>query len=508
MDGLHGLTGLGGTGVDEEDVVLGALFPQRHELFGGDGLHTAGQHVVGHVGHHVDHVHGGGERRRVGDLQVGDVFHGGLAVLQHGGHGVDAGLEGVTGGAGALDAQHAAVALVHHQFQAHHVLFGIEVGAVQLFHGHGDGVIAFLAGAFHSEAGAAEGHVEQFHGPGAHEAGEAGIAAGQVGADDAALAVGHAAQGQVAQLAGDEVLDGHAVAAGIDVGVAGLHLFIDHDGAEGGHFQTGVLGQLAVGQETGGKDHQLGGQFALVGDDLAHGAVLAFQLDDLFRGVDGQAVGLAVVGGHLAHVVGEHAGQHLVHHFHHADLDAPHVGQGHGSFQTDETAAHDDGLVDLAVFAGFADDVGGFQTGEGQDVLEVMAFHRRHARGGAGGQHQLVVGQLFFLAGDHVAHQQGLGGAVDGHGAGLVAHGDAFHGTEEFGVTHGVVGCGAQVVEVVDLAGHIIGDAAAAVGDEEVFIHQGDLGVGHQALAAAGSLGTQGNAADNQDFLCHDRLSL
>ena len=153
-----------------------------------------------------------------------------------------------------------------------------------------------------------------------------------------------------------------------------------------------------------------------------------------------------------------------------------------------------DWRADLAVFAGLADGVGGFQTGEGQDVLEVVAFHRRHARGGAGGQHQLVVGQLFFLAGDHVAHQQGLGGAVDGQGAGLVAY--------------GVVGRGAQVVEVVDLAGHIVGDAAAAVGDEEVFIHQGDLGVGHQALAAAGRLGTQGNAADNQDFLCHDRLSL
>ena len=79
---------------------------------------------------------------------------------------------------------------------------------------------------------------------------------------------------------------------------------------------------------------------------------------------------------------------------------------------------------------------------------------------------------------------------------------------EILGGAHGPVGRGAQGVQRIDLAGNIVGDAAAAVGDEEVFIHQGDLGVGHQALAAAGSLGTQGNAADNQDFLCHDRLSL
>ena len=79
---------------------------------------------------------------------------------------------------------------------------------------------------------------------------------------------------------------------------------------------------------------------------------------------------------------------------------------------------------------------------------------------------------------------------------------------KELRIAYGIVGGGAQLVHIVDFAGDIVGDAAAAIGDLDVFVDDGHVGIRHEPLAAAGRLGTQGNAADNQDFLCHDRLSL
>ncbi len=212
------------------------------------------------------------------------------------------------------------------------------------------------------------------------------------------------------------------------------------------------------------------------------------------------------MGGHFRQGAGKHARQNLIHHFHHADLDAPHVGQGHGGFQTDEAAAHDDGLADLAFLTGRADGVGGLQTGERKHVAEVFALHRRHARAGARGQHQFVVGQFFFLAADHVFDQQGSGRAVNGQGAGLGAHGKALHGAEKCGVAQRVVGRGAQVVQILDFAGNIVGDAAAAVGDVDIFIHKGHFGIGHQTHAAGGGFGAQGHAAHNNNFFSHTAL--
>ena len=196
----------------------------------------------------------------------------------------------------------------------------------------------------------------------------------------------------------------------------------------------------------------MGIEFALVGDNLAHRAVLAFKAHDLFAGVYVHLVRGAVVGGHLGHGVRKDAGQDLIHHFHHAALDAPHVGQRNGGLKADKPAAHNDGLGDLAFFAGAADGSGGFKAGERKDVPEVFAFNRGHAGAGAGGQHQLVIGQFFFLPGDHVFDGKGFGRAVNGRGARLRADGDALHVTEKLRVTHGMVGRGAQVVQVLDFA--------------------------------------------------------
>ena len=129
-------------------------------------------------------------------------------------------------------------------------------------------------------------------------------------------------------------------------------------------------------------------------------------------------MGHAVVGGHAGHGMRKYAGQYLVDHFHYAALDAPHVGQGHGGLKADKAAAHNDGLGDFAFLAGCADGSGGFQPGEGEDIFKVLAFHGRHARGRTRGEYQLVIGQLFFLPGNHVFDGKGFGRPVNGSGCG------------------------------------------------------------------------------------------
>ena len=379
------------------------------------------------------------------------------------------------------------------------------MGVVELLHADAHGVKAFLAGAVDRKAHAAERKVKELDCPGAHKSGEFGVAASKVGADGTSLAVGHAAQGQVADFAGDDVLDGHAVAARIDGGVGGAHVLVHHHRAKGGHFQPGILGKLAVGDKACGKDHQLGGDFTLVRDHLGDSAVFAFKAQHFFRGEHVNLVGLAVVGGHERKRLGKHAGQNLIHHFHNADFHAPHIGQGHGSLKADEAAAHNDRLAHLALLASCADGSGGFQAGQGKHVFQILAFNGGHARACAGSQHQLVVRQLFFLAGNNVLYEQGFGCPVNGQGARLGAHGDALHIAEKFGVTHGMIRGGAQVVEILYFTGHVVGDAATAVGNEDVFVHKHHFRIGHEALAAASRLGPQGNTTNYQNFFRHIR---
>ena len=282
-------------------------------------------------------------------------------------------------------------------------------------------------------------------------------------------------------------------------------MFVHNHRAKGGHFQPGILGELAVGEKAGGKNHHLGGNFALVGHHLGDGAVFALKAQHFFRGENVYLVGLAVVGRHERKGLRKHAGQNLVHHFHNADLHAPHVGKGHGSLKANKTAAHNDRLAHFAFLAGRADSPRSFKAGEGKHVFQILAFNGRHAWACAGGQHKFVVGQFFFLAGHNVLDQQGFGCSVNGQGACLGANGNALHVAEKICVAHGVVWCGAQIIKVLNFTGHIVGDAATAVGNEDVFVHKHHFRIGHEALAAARRLGPQCNTTNYQNFLRHIR---
>lgn len=501
MFGLLGFAGLLGPGVDEVEVVVLAVMPQPEEFLGRDGTDTAGKHVLGDVADGVDHVHGRSERRSVADFEVGDILDldEGL-VLQNGGHGVHPGLDRFGILAAALHTEHAAVLFVDDELELHHLLLRIEVGAVKLGHAHGYGVVPCLHRGLTGEAHAGERLVKELDAPGAHITGEGGVAAGEVGADDAALTVGHAAEGQIAHFAGDEVLYGAAVAAGVDIGVGGLHVLVDHDGAAAG-FKAAFLGELAVGQEAGGVDNELGVDGTLVGDHALHGAV-ALKAYDLFAGVDMNAMAFKVMAGEVAVGLGEHAGQDVRHHFHDGDFDAPHVSHGHSGLETDKAAAYDNGVVNTALNL-VADGVGGFKLGQREDVAELLAGNVRLAGRGARGEDQLVVRIFLLLSGDGVAHGHFLRGAVHFGDTGVDVHVEVLHLLEERGIAQGLVRRGAEILHVLDIAAHEVGNAAAAIRNKGVFIEERDFGRGIKPHAAAGAFGAEGNTADDDNLLGH-----
>ena len=74
---------------------------------------------------------------------------------------------------------------------------------------------------------------------------------------------------------------------------------------------------------------------------------------------------------------------------------------------------------------------------------------------------------------------------------------------EIFGGAHGSVGRGAQRVQRIDFAGNIVGDAAAAERNIDVFVDHGHVGCGIKPLQTAGRLGAEGHATDDDNIFGH-----
>ena len=74
---------------------------------------------------------------------------------------------------------------------------------------------------------------------------------------------------------------------------------------------------------------------------------------------------------------------------------------------------------------------------------------------------------------------------------------------EILGGAHGPVGRGAQGVQRIDFAGNIVGDAAAAERNIDVFVDHGHVGRGIKPFQAAGRLGAEGHATDDDNVSGH-----
>lgn len=61
-----------------------------------------------------------------------------------------------------------------------------------------------------------------------------------------------------------------------------------------------------------------------------------------------------------------------------------------------------------------------------------------------------------------------------------------------------------QLLVIADVSRYIVGDSAAAVGDEFAGVHQGNFGIRRHAFDATCGLGAKGHAADDNDFERHE----
>ncbi len=197
------------------------------------------------------------------------------------------------------------------------------------------------------------------------------------------------------------------------------------------------------------------------------------------------------------------AREQLVGELHDGGLHAPQVGKGLGHLDADKTAADHHRPAHLAAGQPFLDRNRLVQVADGEYPRQIGARNRQDPRLAASGEHQLVVGEFFSLARIQVLHLHRFGPPVDGQGPGARPHGHPLCPVEKGGVPGGVETGLAELHLVVHVAGHIIRNAATAVGDEAVLIDDRDVEFRAEAFQAAGGLGTGGNAADDEDLLTH-----
>ncbi len=459
--------------------------------------------VLRHVGSGVDGIDGRGERRRIGHFQQAEVLDRAPLGDERGGR-VHPGGDRVVHHAEGLQAEHPPGTPVEDELEDDHRLVREEMGPVGRCGQGAVGVEPLGPGRLQGEAGGGDAPLEGLHDERTQHPVEQSGLAGHVVGHDPPLAVGQGAERRVGVLAGEQVGERDAVAGGVDVRIRGLQPLVDLDAAERGHIEPGRARQLTARPHAHGHDHQVGRQRPLAG---AHRADLARITFDEHLG------GLAGVHGHpLVHeVLLEHGGEMAVHQprqqlrlqFQQGRLHPPEIGESLGHFDADGAAADHHRPADLALGDPLLDLDGLVQVGDGEHPVQVRTGNGQLERPGAGGEHQLVVGQILLRAAVHMFHPHRFRLAVDGQGPGAGAHQDALGVLEKRRVADHVETGGAQFALVADIAAHVVGDAAAAVRDEAVLVDHGDLPVGPQSFQPAGGLGAGRDRTDDDDFFAH-----
>ena len=432
---------------------------------------------------------GGGEGRCVGEVQ-------GVEVLDPGAHG-DAGHGDVNhlvnaAAAQNLDAQQLMGGLVGNQLGHEGGGIGIVVGLVVGDAGGGDHIVAGSGGLCLGQAGTACVQAfRQLDNAGSQAAAVGFFRAGQVPGQQPAGDVGGGAHGGPLALAGDAVVYLRAVAHGVDVVQVGSLVLVHDDGALE-HLDAGIMQERGCGTDADGHDHHVSLETAHGRADA--GGLLAAQHGlQAGAGHDPDALGLQLAADIVGDLGVEQVGHDLRSHVHHGDLQA--LGQEvFGDFQTDEAAAHNNGAAALVLvhISPQADGVVGGPHGE--HTGQVDAGNIGNEGHGAGGDDQLIVGDHFAVCEGH-----GLGGSVNRHSLhpGLDLHTGQAH------VLSG--GVDDQLLPGLDAAAHIVGQAAAGIGNVLALGVNGDLGAAVPAHQLGSGLGTGGNAANDNNV--HTRVS-
>lgn len=476
-----------GLGLDVDDLVTGSgtggVFRR------GKGFKRAGELVFQNVAGLHKGMDGRGEGRRVGEVQ-------GVEILHLGTHG-DAGDGDVhhlvhRTGAQHLDAQQLMGGPVGdelgHKAVGAGIVVGLVVGDADHTHRVKPGVLCLGLG----QAGApgVEG-IQQLDHAGAQAAAVEGLVPRQVAGKAPAGDVGGGAHGRPLGFAGKGVMYHGAVAHGVDVGQVG-GLFVIHQDGAFEHFEAAALQKRGSRADADGQHHQVRRDGTAVGGN-ALGFVGAGDALQRRAGEHPHAFGLQLpldVGGHFGV---KDVGHELGGHIHHRDRKA--LGQQvFGHFQANETAAHHHGAAAGVFIHPVPHGDGIVRRAHTENARQRGAWHIGHKGLGAHGQNQLVIALGLFRAGGGVPQGDGLGPGIQRRG--LLPGVDLHPGQPR--VFPGRIDD--EFLPGFDAAAHIVGQAAARVGNILPFGVEHHLGVGLLALEFGGSLGAGGHAADNENF--------
>ena len=222
-------------------------------------------------------------------------------------------------------------------------------------------------------------------------------------------------------------------------------------------------------------------------------------LPDGLLQVEGDALIPEMLLDHAGQAGFQDAGEDLGGDLHQGGLEPPEVADGLGHLDADGAGADDDDAAHFALGDLIPDGHGGGEAGDVHDAGEVGPGYGQGAGAAAGGQDQVVVGEVFLPAGGCIKDLHLLVFAVDGQGPGAGPDPDVFGAFKKFRGAEHVEAGAHQLLDIAEIPGDIVGDAAAAVGDIFALIHHGDFEVGAEAFQAAGHLGTQGHGPDNDD---------
>ena len=306
--------------------------------------------------------------------------------------------------------------------------------------------------------------------------------------------VGGGAHGGPLALAGNAVIDHGAVAHSVDIVQVGFLVLVDNDSALE-HFNAGIIQEGGSGTDADGHNHHVGLKAAHSGADA--GGLLAAQYGlQSSAGDNADTLSLELTADVIGNLGIEEVRHDLRGHIHHGDLQA--LGQQVlGDFQTDKARAHHHraAAVILIHIGPQADGVVGGAHGEhaGQGGTR----HIGNERSRAGGDDQLVVGSDLAIREGH-----GLGGSVNlgGFHPGFDLHTGEAH--ELFG------GVDDEFVSGFDGPAHIVGQAAAGIGNIAPLGVDGDLGAAVLTHELRSGLGAGGNAADDDNVHFHRSLFL
>ena len=308
---------------------------------------------------------------------------------------------------------------------------------------------------------------------------------------DASLLVGGACQRDQAIFACNAMLDDDSITDGIDIGNAGLHIFIDDDTAADTQLEAGILGQCAVGSNTDGHDDHIAGDGIVILD--RNGDLLA-----VFKGGDTRgeqqlhALAAQISMDLLGHIKVDRR-HDLIQLLDQSDLEAK-LHQVFSHLQADKAAADNNSRLGLVGNGVFLDLEGILNGAEREDIAFLDAGDGRHDGLGTGRENQLIVAFGIGLAGFQVSDRYGLGSGIDGGDFTL----DADIDVEAVLEAHG--GLQSQLLFFGDGAADIVGQTTVGIGYITAAFKHDDFSLFIQSTQTGCSCSAAGNAADNEDF--------